>query len=122
MSDYVLVQLQQSGHLLQPSSTAYQVREQQSLSRLQCLMARTYLQEYDLLFRYVSRWLMGRGYELTGKQPHKVMSRVCEQFMSHPQVREVIKCRHALKYEGSTPTSQAISTLSKLMQLLSSAH
>lgn len=112
----------QSGQLVRSSGKEYQVREQRSLDRLQRLPSRTYLQEYDLLFRYVSLWLVEQGYELTNKQPHRVLTQVCEQFMSHPQVQEVIKCRHALKYDGSTPTSQAISTLSKLIQLLSSAH
>lgn len=118
MSDTFLHQLQLSGHLVQARSTAYQEREQQSLERLQRLPARTYLQEYDLLFRYVSRWLLNRGYELTGKQPHQVLARVCESFMQSPRVQEVIRCRHAVKYHTGNPSPQGIDALSALLQML----
>lgn len=118
MSDTFLQQLQLSGHLVEARSAAYREREQQSLARLQRLRPRTYLQEYDLLFRYVSRWLLNRGYELTGKQPHHVLARVCELFMQGPQVQEVIRCRHAMKYHASMPSPQSIDALSALIQAL----
>ena len=116
MTLFLLHDLQHSGHLAQARSNAYQKREQQSLVRLQRLPARTYLQEYDLLFRYVSRWLLNRGYELTGKQPHQVLARVCEQFACRTQIAEMIRCRHELKYHGAPISESAMRVLQSLIQ------
>ena len=115
MSPSVLNQLFQSGQVA-ASSRNYQQRE---LDRLQRMPRRTYLQDYDLLFRYVSRWLGEQGYELTNKQPHQVLARVCEQFMPREQIQEIIRCRHALKYDEILPSVLAIELLQCLLQHLS---
>ena len=121
MSYSFLTQLLQSGHLVLPTTEDYRVREQRSFERLQRLPVRTYLQEYDLLFRYVSLWLVEQGYELTNKQPHQILARVCEQFVPAGQVQEVIRCRHQLKYQGEEATSAGIAALTCLVTLLKEA-
>jgi hypothetical protein len=120
MSSSILQQLKHSGHLVQTRSPAYEEREKQSLVRLQGLPARTYLQNYDLLFRYVSRWLLNREYELTGKQPHQVLARVCEQFASRTQIEEMIRCRHELKYHDVPVSESAMQVMQSLLQHLRS--
>lgn len=121
MSYSFLNQFLQSGQLVRSSSIEYQVREQRSLDRLQRLPFKTYLQDYDLLFRYVSLWLVQQGYELTNSQPHQVLARVCEQFVSRAQVQEVVRCRHALKYQGDIPTAEGFAALTAILQVVCEA-
>ncbi|UOQ76527.1 hypothetical protein MUN84_18615 [Hymenobacter sp. 5516J-16] len=94
-----------SGHLLRTNDDHYRRQEQRSIERLLARPRRTYLQEYDLLFRYVSLWLLERGYVLTGYQPHQVLMRVCCQHISPALVKEVVQSRHALKYNSLPPPS-----------------
>lgn len=115
MSPSVLHQLLQSGHLVAASSESYQQREQRGLDRLLRLPVRTYLQDYDLLFRHVSLWLSTQGYELTDKQPHLVLAKICGQLAPRTSVGEVVRCRHALKYQSETPTGVALAALSTLL-------
>jgi hypothetical protein len=112
----------QSGQLVRSSGKEYQVREQRSLDRLQRLPSRTYLQEYDLLFRYVSLWLVEQGYELTNKQPHQVLAQVCEQFASREQVKEIVRCRHEFKYYETPPSEFAMASLQVLVDHLKAAR
>jgi hypothetical protein len=101
-----LTYLHQTGHLLPATDAAYWQREQRALAALQRQPQPTYLQQYDLLFRWVSLWLLQRGYRLSGHQPHQVLARVCEQFASAELVRGLVRGRHALKYDPSGPGGQ----------------
>ena len=122
MSPSVLHQLLQSGQLVASLAESYQQREQRGLDRLLRLPVRTYLQNYDLLFRHVSMWLSTQGYELTNKQPHLVLAKVCGQLAPRTSVGEVVRCRHALKYQGETPTGVALAALSTLLTVVAEAR
>ena len=122
MSSSFLHQLVQSGQLISASSASYQQREQRGIDRLLSLPIRTYLQDYDLLFRHVSLWLSTQGYELTNKQPHLVLAKVCGQLAPRTSVGEVIRCRHALKYQGETPTGIAQAALATLLSVVAEAR
>jgi hypothetical protein len=119
MSLPILHQLQQASQLtlINPSNLA---REQRERDRLQRLPSRTYLQDYDLLFRYVSCWLGEQGYSFTNKQPHQALIRICEYLAPHLSVREVSRCRHALKYQQEVPTTEATAALVALLLVMTS--
>ncbi len=116
-----LHQLVQSGHLLPGPTRHSQEREQSSKERLERLPNRTYLQNYDLLFRYVNLWLGKRGYELSNRQPHQVLARVCAFLDSTAAVQEMIRCRHAMKYTGEPPTLEGSAALASLLARLQKA-
>jgi len=121
MSLSILHQLQQSSQLMPviPSNLA---REQRERNRLQRLPGRTYLQDYDLLFRYVSCWLGEQGYGLTNKQPHQALVRICEYLAPPLSVREVSRCRHALKYYHEEPTAEAVTALAAFLSVIPGAR
>ena len=86
----MLLELQQSGHLLTSCDNDIRKQEQRVLARLQHIPKPTFLQEYDQLFRWVSLWLLDHGYRLSNLQPHQVLALVCEQFATRAEVREMI--------------------------------
>lgn len=71
-------------------------KEQQSLAQLQ-RKPQSFLNHYDQLFRYVSLWLLQRGYALTDHQPHQSLLRINQQWACDQQITNVIKRRHQLK-------------------------
>lgn len=111
----LLTTLCRSGHLLCAADDHYRRQERHSMLRLLSRPRRTFLQEYDLLFRYVNWWLLARGYVLTGHQPHQVLARVCSQLAPAAVVAEVIRSRHALKYDQCPPTLAAEQGLAQLV-------
>lgn len=111
----VVLQLQQSGHLLRVADSYYRFEEERALNRLLKIQPRTFLQDYDVLFRYVSIWLLEQGYVLTNYQPHQVLARVCEQVIDRQQVSELIRCRHELKYDGLPATKGGSAALLQLL-------
>jgi hypothetical protein len=111
----ILTQLHQSGHLTTIVAASYRQREEQALAALRRVEQPTYLQQYDLLFRWVSRWLLTQGYALTNYQPHQVLVAVCQQFRKPSQVRELVRCRQWLKYDQGSPTASSQTTLHELL-------
>lgn len=112
---HLLLQLQQTEHLRVSRPGPDQQRELQALARLQRLQHPTFLQRYDQLFRWVSLWLLACGYALTNYQPHQVLAQVCALFVDPGQVRELIRCRHALKYGARAPSRAGESVLAELL-------
>ena len=111
----VLQQLVKSGHLHGLTGNQPPQREQASLQALLSIRSRTFLHEYDMLFRRVSLWLFAQGYALTNYQPHHVLACVCALYAEQREVREMISSRHALKYGTGAPTQGAIVVLSNLL-------
>ena len=114
----MLLELQQSGHLLTGCDNDIRKQEQRVLVRLQRIPKPTFLQEYDQLFRWVSLWLLDRGYRLSNFQPHQVLALVCEQFATRAEVREMIRCRHLMKHDGIPPSKAGHLTLIRLISVL----
>ena len=118
MSYPQLQQLVTSGHL-RPLEVGegdrYQQREKSALEALLRIKPRTYLHDYDVLFRRVSLWLLVEGYMLTNYQPHLVLARVCGLFAAPEEVRQMVNCRHALKYDTGAPTTIAREVLRSLL-------
>jgi len=114
----MLLELQQSGHLLAGYDNDIRKQEQRMLARLQRIPKPTFLQEYDQLFRWVSLWLLDHGYRLSNFQPHQVLALVCEQFATRIEVREMIRCRHMMKYDGTPPSKAGQLTLVRLISAL----
>ncbi|RFP64360.1 hypothetical protein D0N36_14315 [Hymenobacter lapidiphilus] len=119
--ELLLASLCHSGHLRPLADEHYRRQEQQSLLRLLANPRRTFLQDYDVLFRYVSLWLLARGYVLSNHQPHQVLSRVCGQLAPPALVQQVVSSRHAIKYDGRPPTPAAVASLSQLTAQLQAA-
>ena len=111
----LLPKLLSSGHLLRASAGQDQAREQRALAALLSIPRRTYLQEYDVLFRRVSLWLLDQGYTLSNYQPHQVLVQVCALFAPREKVRVMVGCRHALKYDREKPSAAGIATLTDLL-------
>jgi hypothetical protein len=111
----LLTKLQQSGHLTTIIAATYGQREERALAALRWVEHPTYLQQYDLLFRWVSRWLLAQGYALTNHQPHQVLAAVCQQFVESTQVQELVRCRHSLKYDHVPPSAASQATLQELL-------
>ena len=114
----MLRRLENSGHLLKAGDDHYRQQEQLALLKLLTLRRPTFLQEYDLLFRWVSLWLLRAGYRLTNHQPHQVLAQVCEQLVPREQVHEMVRCRHALKYERQLPSAAGRAALTTLLYRL----
>lgn len=76
-----------------------QRRQQQELMSLKQLQQRqpNYLNDYDLLFRYVTLWLLQQGYDLTHHEPHQVLKSVCLFHRPDVDVQSLIQHRHQLK-------------------------
>jgi hypothetical protein len=110
-----ITQLHQSGHLTTIVAATYGQREERALAALRRVERPTYLQLYDLLFRWVSRWLLAQGYALTDHQPHKVLATVCQRIVEPAQVRELVRCRHSLKYDHVPPSAASKATLQELL-------
>ena len=119
MSYPLLPRLVESGHLLKTNNVHSQAREERALHALLSIRAPTFLQEYDALFRRVSLWLHGQGYGLTNYQPHQVLAQVCTLFVPLAQVREMVRCRHNIKYEALPATSVGTATLHRLLECFS---
>lgn len=114
--DYPLLpKLLSSGHLLRASAGQGQAHEQRALAALMRVRHRTYLQEYDVLFRRVSLWLLDQGYILSNYQPHQVLIQVCALFAPREKAREMVGCRHALKYNREKPSAAGLATLTELL-------
>lgn len=116
MIDEVLNKLLNEGSLVKSGELQLLERELQSLGKLQKKEPKTYLTNYDILFRYVSIWLFEQGYVLTNSKPHKVFQKVCNYFSDNQVVDEIISCRHSLKYDNLLPTEKAEKNLALLTQ------
>lgn len=114
MLESALNELKRSGHLTSVFGESLIVKEQQALRRLRQRPVQTFLSSYDILFRLVSLKLLERGFALTDYQPHQALARVCALFEEPRRVKEVIRCRHDLKYESLQPTSLAVDALASL--------
>ncbi len=116
MIDKILDKLLNEGSLVKSQELKLLEKELQSLDKLQEKEPKTYLTNYDVLFRYVSIWLFGQGYVLTNLKPHKVFQKVCGYFSDSQVVEEIIACRHSLKYDKQAPSEQAEINLASLTQ------
>jgi len=116
MIDKTLDKLLTEGSLVKSQEIEFLEKELQSLNKLQEKQPKTYLTNYDILFRYVSIWLFGQGYVLTNLKPHKVFQKVCGYFSDSQVVDEIIACRHSFKYDKQAPTEQAETNLALLTQ------
>ena len=117
----LLQQLRASRHLLEACGPEYARKEQRALTMLLGVPRPTFLQRYDILFRWVSLWLLEKGYALTNEQPHQVLAKVCGLFTSAEQVQGLVRARHGLKYEQATPSTESKATLENLLKQLKKA-
>lgn len=85
-----------------------QLRIGEEIQSLRQLKARKecFLNRYDQLFRYISLWLLVRGYDLTNYQPHQVLKTVCVLHCPDWEMDKIIRQRHQLKKKLSPMVSQ----------------
>ena len=71
----ILLGLIQQQRLKVISASQQQLRLSNEIQSLAQLKSRSegFLNAYDQLFRYISIWLLIRGYDLTNNQPHQVL-------------------------------------------------
>jgi len=85
-----------------------QHRMTEEIQHLEQLLRRkaNYLNAYDQLFRYISIWLLIRGYDLTNYQPHQVLKAVCALNCASWKIDNMIRQRHQLKKKLSPLVNQ----------------
>lgn len=102
----ILLGLIQQQRLKVISASQQQLRLSTEIQRLAQLKSRSegFLNAYDQLFRYISIWLLIRGYDLTNNQPHQVLKAVCILNCSNWEIDKIIYQRHQLKKKLSKPS------------------
>jgi hypothetical protein len=118
MIDDVLKELLINGALEKNQDFQLLENELQSLFRLQKKEPKGYLTNYDILFRYVSIWLLQQGYVLTNTNPHVVLRELCSCFIDNCIISEIISSRHHLKHNNVIPTKEVELKLIGLIQLI----
>ncbi len=105
----ILLGLIQQQRLKVISASQQQLRLSTEIQSLAQLKSRSegFLNAYDQLFRYISIWLLIRGYDLTNNQPHQVLKAVCILNCSNWEIDKIIYQRHQLKKKLSTLVNQA---------------
>lgn len=96
---HMLLNQQKLGRLVPVHVTHIRKRldeEYQSLSYLK-QHKQDYLNQYDQLFRFITIWLLGKGYDLTNHQPHQVLKAVCLYNCPDWDIDLIVQQRHLLK-------------------------
>lgn len=95
--------------------------EIESLKRLK-RRSPCYLNQYDQLFRLMTVWLLGHGYDLTNHQPHQVLKDIC--LLNCPQlpIEQMIQQRHQLKKQFvADPSTSSIQALQQCLNFFNTA-